>query len=894
VGAPSGTVTFLFTDIEGSTRLWDESPDAMAAAVARHDRILVDAVSAGGGHVFSTGGDGFGVAFWRSADALTAAVAMQRALAVERWSGSVRLTVRMGLHTGEAEERDGNYFGSVVNRAARIMAAANGGQIVVSDTTAAVLGQVPGVGLIDLGVHRLRGLMEPSRVFGVKADGWDWLDRALATAEPTKGNLQRPATEWFGPAAAVSQRVADLAHCPLVTLTGPGGIGKTRLAVEVGARAADDFPDGVWMVELAPIGDGDAMLGALAATLGVIPQDGWSVRDSIVGWLEERRPLLILDNCEHLLVPMSELVDLITRRLPGTTVLVTSREPLGLAVERVVPVASMTPSDAADLFRDRAAARDATLVFDVSEAGLITDVCRRLDGIPLAIELAAARARSLGVAELRDRLIDRFQLLRHSGRGGLERHQTLRATVGWSYKLLIEPEQLLFDRLSVFPASFDLAAAEAIGAGGPIGDREVVDLLAALVDKSLVMVDRGPYGVRYRLLETLRQYGEEMLEGRDETAQTRTRFLAHYLTVAARVGELFATPRADESMRLFGVEVDNLRAAHAIAVARADVATAEAILEATYGPHSFSARLDHGEWAEATVALAPSCPVSPATYGCVAGSAWRAGEHGRAIDVAREGIAAAEFPDHPSTLLCWAHLVTAAMVGGRFGDALDAVPHLAAVTANEEADPLHRLIAVSVLVIASALGERDSVAGQIARIDAVVAPMQSPALTLLAQFAKAVLLMVVDPPDPDSALALHRSTRYLAEDFGATLLVFSSLTGIAALEAQRCTSSAAVACKEALALAYEARAWSFVWTCLLAAATYFRSQGDLERAATVLGYLDAHEPGALILGKFTRLVDDLEVLDDPSTSAGRDAGKTMDRHALVRSVLDSLPSSIGD
>jgi predicted ATPase/class 3 adenylate cyclase len=890
VGSPSGTVTFLFTDIEGSTRLWEDAPTAMREALARHDEALRSAIEAHNGYVFSTGGDGFAAAFGRAGDGLAAAVDAQLAFNDEAWPDGLVVKVRMGLHTGEADERDGNYFGSAVNRAARLMTAAHGGQIVVSELTAALLADAPGVGVIDLGSHRLRGFVDPTRVFGVKVDGLPWLDLPLATAEAVRGNLPRPMTEWFGPIAELHRRVADLALRRLVTLTGPGGVGKTRLAVEIGSLTTDEFSDGVWMVELASVAEPDAVLGAVAAALGVIAQDGLPLGDSVVDWLEERRLLLILDNCEHVLAPVGELVARIGARVPTVTVLVTSREPLGLAGERVVPVPSLAPQDAVELFCDRASAADESLVFASDEREVIADICHRLDGIPLAVELAAARVRSLGLPELQGRLGDRFRLLRGAGRGGVERHQTLRATVAWSYQLQSEAERLLFDRLSVFAGGLDLRAAEAVGASGPVEQHDVVDLLAALVDKSLITVERGAAGVRYQLLETLRQFGEEELGRRDEIGPTRDRHLSHYLGVAAWIGERWAGPRCADAAATFRAEIENLRAAHAYALARHDVGAADAILDDTFGVAVMELRREHGEWAAATVALT-GAQMRPATYGYAASWAWRAGDAASAIDLATRGIAAAPGPDHPNTLLCWAYLVLAAVMGGRFPEALDAVPHLKAAAADEAADPLHQVAVSAAFVMLAALGDRGASAAQLERLDAIVKRTGSTAFATFASFLRGIALRLAEPPDLDGALAAHRLSLGLATEIGAKHMVLGNLTTIGSFQASQGAIEAGIACRTALERAYEARAWNLLWTVLVATASYFQVAGNEEAGTTVLGYLEAHEPGALAYARLIGVNEPADAPENATTSAWKAAGAAVDRHAIVRFALGELPDS---
>jgi predicted ATPase/class 3 adenylate cyclase len=881
-------VTFLFTDIEGSTRLWDEHPEAMRPAQARHDELLRSAIEAHGGYVFSVAGDGLGAGFQRSADAVAAAVDAQRALVAEPWPEGAPLRVRMGLHTGEAEERDGNYFGSPPNRAARLMAAAHGGQIVVSDITAGLLGDGAGIGLIDLGSHRLRGLVRATRVFGVKADGLDWVDAPLATPEGTPGNLPHPPTEWFGPLVELNRRAAELGRRRLVTFTGPGGVGKSRLAVEIGSLVAGDYPDGVWMVELAPVTDPDAVHAAVAAILGVLPQEGMSLVGAILDWLEGRRLLLLVDNCEHVLGPVVDLVRAVVGTCDTVTVIATSREPLGLAGEQVVPVPSLGMPDAVELFCDRAALADASLLFSAQDREVIGEICHRLDGIPLAIELAAARARSLGPRELLVRLDDRFRLLRGGGRGGIERHQTLRAAVAWSYQLLAEAEQVVFDRLSVLAGGFDLAAAEAVCSGGLIDPGDVVDLIAALVDKSLVTVDRTTATVRYRLMETLRQYGEEGLERRGETARTQTQHLACYVQVARRIGEMWVGPRGDEALAIASAEWDNLRVAHATAHASLNVAAAEAILDATFGPAVMELRFEHGEWAEATAGLAASgCVISPNTYGYAASFAWRSGELDHAVELARAGIAAAPSPGDPSSLLCWAYLVLALVTAGRFSDAIEAAPHLEAVAISDEADPLHRLAVSAGFLFLARVGHGSALPRYIGLIDSMAEHSESPPIIAWALFVRGVGLAAMEPPDYPAALASHERSLPLAIKLGATHTVSGNLGGIAIVKVSLSTDDAAEACREALALTYQIRSWTVVRGLLTLATTCLYDQGNREAACVLLGH---PEVGAAIpFGNAMAWGLKVGTLEqEPDAARWKARGAAMDRHELVRYALDQL------
>ena len=392
LGRPSGTVTFLFTDVEGSTMWWDQHPADMSEAMARHDEVLLEVIARHGGLVISHGGDGLAAAFARASAAIRAAVDGQRAFTGQLWPGQVTIRVRIGLHTGEAQERDGTYLGPTLNCAARLMAGAHGGQIVVSDATAAVADLAEDLRLVDAGYQRLRGFATPVRAFTVDAEGLPRIDRPLNTSGAVRGNVRRGPTPWFGPTRLLDRLVTGLSDRRLLTLTGTGGVGKTRLALEIADRAQDQFPDGAWTVELAPIADPTAALRAVATVVGVSTPTEAALRRSIVESLGQRRLLLLLDNCEHVLEPIAELVDTIVVECQEVTVVATSREPLHVRGERVIPVPQLSTRDGTALFCDRAVAGEEGLSFDDADIETVTAICERLDGIPLAIELAAARS----------------------------------------------------------------------------------------------------------------------------------------------------------------------------------------------------------------------------------------------------------------------------------------------------------------------------------------------------------------------------------------------------------------------------------------------------------------------------------------------------------------------
>jgi predicted ATPase/class 3 adenylate cyclase len=511
--APSGVVTFLFTDVEGSTRRWEADADAMRAALAAHDEVLRSAIEAHKGFIFKHTGDGVCAAFNSPKAAVDAAVDAQRAL---------QLPVRIGLATGEAELRGGDYFGAVLNRAARVMGAGHGGQILVADSTAALLS---GVDLINLGPHRLRDIPSPLTVFQLEAPGLPKDFPPLRTLDPTPGNLRPAFTSLIGRDTEVSDVRAAMRSHRLVTLTGVGGVGKTRLALEVAKQLAGEFPDGVWVFELAAVTDPASVPDAVAAVLGIVQQRGKNVSDSVASALEGRSRLLVFDNCEHVVDSVADLVEAILAASATVKVLATSREGIGVADERLWRVPSLEVGAAVELFVERAQSMVSGSL--AGETPAVEDVCRRLDGIPLAIELAASRMASMTASEVRDRLDDRFKLLVGSRRG-LERHQTLRHAVAWSYDLLDDAEKSLLRRCSVFSGGFDLESACAVAGSDGVDEYTILDLLDALVRKSLLIADRSAERIRFSMLETIRQFAEEQLVAHGDATEARTAHASHF------------------------------------------------------------------------------------------------------------------------------------------------------------------------------------------------------------------------------------------------------------------------------------------------------------------------------------------------------------------------------
>ena len=526
----------------------------MRAALVVHDKVLRTAIEAYDGFLFNHTGDGFVAAFASPTSAVNAAIGAQREL---------QLPVRMGLATGEAELQDGDYFGTVLNRAARVMAAGHGGQILLAESTAGLLS---GVDLLDLGRRRLRDLPTPVQVFQVQAEGLPEGFPPLRTLDPSPGNLRPATTSLIGRESEVAELQAVVKAHRLVTLTGVGGVGKTRLALEVAGRLVDEFPDGVWFFELAAVTDPVAIPDAVAAVLGIIQQPGKAVSESVAAALEGRVRLLVIDNCEHVLDAAADVIEAILAHSATVRILATSREGLGVPDEQLWPVRSLDvaggiDSAAVSLFVERAqGVAPGFAMVDGDEAAAVTEICQRLDGIPLAIELAASRMASMTASEMRDRLDHRFRLLVGSRRG-LERHHTLRHAVAWSYDLLDDTEKLVLDCCSVFAGGFDLRSACAVAGSDDLDEYAILEVLDALVRKSLLIADRSSGRTRFSMLETIRQFAEERLVARGEASEIRAAHSRYFAGREADIMALWDSPRQRAAYHWFSLELANLRSA---------------------------------------------------------------------------------------------------------------------------------------------------------------------------------------------------------------------------------------------------------------------------------------------------------------------------------------------
>ncbi|HEY5095137.1 MAG TPA: adenylate/guanylate cyclase domain-containing protein [Candidatus Eremiobacteraceae bacterium] len=574
---PSGTISFLFSDIEGSTKRWDEQPDAMQHALRRHDDLMRAAIRAHRGHVFKTIGDAFCAAFRTAPDAVAAALDAQLAIEAEPWPVAGGLSVRMAIHAGLADERDGDYFGTTVNRVARLMAIAHGGQILVSGAAAGLLGGAPELrdSLRDLGKHRLRDLAQPEQVHQVVAPKLRQLFPPLRSVDSLPNNLPLQLTNFVGRDEDVGEIEKLLTGARLVTVIGTGGIGKTRTALQVAADLLDDMPDGTWFVDLAPIKEQTPIASAIALALGLRESVERPPLETVLDNLAQRKLMLVLDNCEHVITEAARSADTLLRNCAGLKILATSRERLNIGGEHVYVLPSLSVPvlgvrlkaedarryGAIELFENRALASDSRFRLTDENVEIVADVCRRLDGIALAIELAAPRLKIFSVRQLAEKLDERFRLLTGGSRSALPRQQTMRALIDWSYDLLTEPERVMFRSLGVFTSGWTLEAAVAICADASTSEWEVLERLSALVEKSLVQVETDAETMRYRSLESTRQYAREALELNGELAARLRAHCTYYLGVARRVDELFVGQgKSDEAYELANKEADNFRA----------------------------------------------------------------------------------------------------------------------------------------------------------------------------------------------------------------------------------------------------------------------------------------------------------------------------------------------
>lgn len=656
MGGYSGTLTFLFTDIEGSTQLWERYPDRMRQTLAQHDVLLRTSITGHRGRVFKTVGDAFCAAFDSASLALAAALEIQRGLIHKIWEEIGALRVRIAIHSGEAEERDGDYFGPALNRVARLLAVTRGGYTIFSSAAREEIGSnfPEESALEDLGLHALRDIPEPQRIFQLVHPDLPSDFPLTAAYSPIQNNLPVPVNRFIGRSRELREIKKFLSESRLVTVTGPGGSGKTRLCLQAARELIGIFPDGVWMVELASLSDPALVAQEVAGAMGVQEEPGSPIQTTLLRYLKSRNVLLALDNCEHLVEACASMVETVLRGSPKLKVLASSRQPLGLSGEGLFRLASLstpgsdrgaTPEsllayDSVRLFVDRAASASRQFSLTRANAAPVAQICQDLEGIPLALELAATRVKMLSVEQIAARLKERFRLLTGGSRTALPRHQTLQAALDWSHDLLSPDEQALFRRLSVFSGRFSLEAAESAAGFGEILPEAVLDLLAELVDKSLVLSDEREEEAGFRMLETIRDYGLEKLRSSGEEKEARGRHAEFYLKLAEEAEPELTGRNVVSWIGRLEMDHDNLRSALLHYRSRNDVERelrlAGALWKFWYNGHL----AEGGRWLEDALSRADGASLearAKATLG--AGTmAWRQNDFPRAVSHCRKSL----------------------------------------------------------------------------------------------------------------------------------------------------------------------------------------------------------------------------------------------------------------
>ena len=857
---PTGTVTFLFSDIEGSTVRWERAPAAMQEALARHDGLLRAAIAANGGHVFKTIGDAFCAVFSRAESAVAASVAIQQALAAEDFRAVDGVRVRIALHSGTADERDRDYFGPVVNRVARLLAVAHGGQVVVSGITADLAqGGLPaGATLRDLGEHRLKDLTNAERVYQLVAPGLADEFPPLRSLGSLPNNLPVQLTSFVGRDREVDEVVELIGRSRLVTLVGTGGVGKTRVALQAGANLLEAFPDGVWLVELAPLSDPAFIPRTVAAALGTtLPQDGDQLA-ALTAFARAKKALVILDNCEHLVHDVAQGVAAVLRDCPNVSLVATSRERLGINGEqayrmptlRVPKVAELDALDAESalafgsiaLFVDRATASDHRFALTDDNARVVGEIVRRLDGIALAIELAAPRVKMLSLAQLRQKLDERFRLLTGGSREALPRQKTMRALIDWSYDLLDERERALFRRAGIFVDGFTLEAASTIASDDTLDEFDVLDALSSLADKSLVGAEVSGEATRYNLNESTRAYALEKLTEAGELDALARRHAAYFSGVARAADRERESSGVEDALTALVPDLENLRAAATWAV-EGDPVTGAAIASVANGAlwELSGVRAEWGRRLNALVAKLPNDDATSRasafgtlTYLYAAGSRFE-----RAAECGEVAVASARVANDPALLArSLALFAQAATMMRRFDDAAAALDEAESLGVRDAR--ARSRVAASRALLASMRGDVDGAARAAEEQLAIARAMRSRPAEGLA------LLNLADIEhargNTERAIALVRET--IAGESWSSLggdtqaFAYGNLT--AYLAAVDDVPAALAAAREAMRLTSSADLESATVACALEhAALAIALDGRIEPAAVIASYCAA-------------------------------------------------------
>jgi predicted ATPase/class 3 adenylate cyclase len=592
---PLGRVAFLFTDLEGSTRQWEVEPELMHRAVARHDELMIESIVLWNGSVFATAGDSFAAAFPNALDAVSAALEVQRKLADEQWPVPIEIKARMAVHVGTANVRDGNYFGSAVNRTARIMATGHGGQLLLSDDAH---NECPDVDVVDLGIHHLKDLSVPEHVWQVSADGVDAEFPPLKSLDRKRAHLPVQLSGFVGRSREIADVLELLDSHRLVTLRGLGGIGKTRLSLQVAAEASGQLVDAVHFVPLSPLTDDASLPFYVLKAFGLTQPTGQSPAETIAASFGTTPSLVVFDNCEHLDGAVPELTVELLAACPNLRILATSREALGVAGERVYAIHALptgtSDSPADQMFIGRAQAANSMIDLSGEREAVVSRICTRLDGIPLAIELAAARVRSMPPEEIERHLDERFRLLRVT-KGVDQRHRVLYDTLEWSYQHLDAELQDFLRRLSVFAGKFD--AGDALGVVGDVDDDllNIADRLDELVDQSLVIVDTSTDHSEYRLLDTVRDFCDAALG--DEREALHDRHAEHFARLSRDLYAQMLTPHESQAVQHRNRAHDNIRAAYLRSRAQGRVELVTDIVARAAFDVIFHGRIEAALWA---------------------------------------------------------------------------------------------------------------------------------------------------------------------------------------------------------------------------------------------------------------------------------------------------------
>jgi predicted ATPase/class 3 adenylate cyclase len=874
---PTGVVTFLFTDIEGSTARWDTDAEAMRSALARHDQTLSLAIEDAGGWMFKHTGDGVLGAFERPSGAIDAAIAAQRNLG---------LPVRMGIATGHAEHRNGDYFGPVLNQAARVMSVGHGGQVLVAASTAAL---VSDIAFVDLGEHSLRGLSQRIRIFQLRADGLDQEFAPLATA--ARGNLPATQNRLVGRDRELA-RIADaLETSRIVTLTGVGGVGKTRLAIGVADQVHGRYPDGAWFVELASVEHADGVFDAVAAAAAIAPNPGREVRDTVCESFASRHALIVLDNCEHLVDAAADLVADLVSHGPGVTVLTTSREALMVDGEVTWAVPSLRVDDGpasagVELFVERARAVAPSWSPDDHELGTVSEICRHLEGIPLAIELAAARIRSLGTAEILERLEDRFRLLSGGRRRALERHQTLRHAIQWSFDLLDPPEQAVLLRLSVFASGFGLCAAEAVCGDDDVDAFEVIDHVDSLVRKSLLSVDRDHAEIRFRQLETVRQFAEELLVQSGRANDMRARHARHFADESDEMFEVWRSPEQVRAFEWMDREMENLRLAFAWS-ADSDDPDAAIRLAANVGDVArFALRSEAYTWPEQMLDQArvrnSARLVSVLTW--ASSNAWGLRNYDLAQRYAKEALALSGQPGYETFV--WAHidLAISLLNQGEVDRAIEIIRR----GADDPADRRDRFCSAVHPLLLTMLGRHDEALSVIAAVREDVDRAGFPVSIGTLRQAEGDALRVSDPAAALEALEIARDT---FRSVGATMFEMNALSSIASLYAEQGDMQTSLSHLDAmLSGAAPSIDEGTLHLNLATAAEILASAGSGPSAATIVGWLESRSRPDVVERLTTGALAEMQ---NKRRAQLIEAGNDMTRAGIITLTVDAIRSCIG-